>query len=78
MLKEEFSYYVEHHGEFVEKYNGKVIVLKGTEVLSTFDTVTDAYWWAVQEGLLGKVMIQKVAPGEGNYTLTISSSLIFA
>ena len=77
MLKEEFTYYIEHHKELVEKYNGKVIVLKGGEVLNKFDTVSDAYWWAVQEDLLGKVMIQKVEPGEENYTLTVHTQHLF-
>ena len=70
MFEEEFAYYVEHHEEFVEKYNGEVIVLKGIEVLKTFGTIGEAYWWVVRENLLGKVMIQKVAPGQDNYTAT--------
>lgn len=77
MLDQEFAYYVEHHDDFVQKYDGKVIVLKGTEVLSVFDNISDAYWWAVEQELLGQVMIQPVAPGEDNYTLTVHSQLLF-
>ena len=77
MLQKEFAYYIEHHDELVEKYNGKVIVLRGTEVLAEFSALSDAYWWAVQEDLLGKVMIQKVEPGEDNYTLTVHTHRLF-
>ena len=58
------------------RFDGKVIVLKGEEVLDIFETLTDAYWWAYDNELLGKVMIHKVGPGEENYTLTINSHLI--
>lgn len=77
MLEQEFAYYIEHQEELVEKYDGKVIVLQGTEVLGVYDTVADAYWWAYENSLLGKVLIQTVGPGESNYTLIIQRNFLF-
>ena len=78
MLEKSFKYYLEHQDEFVEKYNGKVIVLKGTELVEVFDSVPEAYWYASENDLLGQVLIHEVGPGKENYTLRISSYLVFA
>lgn len=76
MLEQEFTYYIKHQGDFVEDYNGKVIVLQGVEILRVFDTIGDAYWWALDEDLLGKVLIHKVGPGIENYTFEISATSV--
>jgi hypothetical protein len=77
-LKDEFKYYVAHQDELVAQYNERAIVLKGGKVLGDFNTLSEAYWWAQDEGVLGTVMIHLVGPGEENYTTTIHSGLMFA
>lgn len=78
MLDSEFTFYLDHQQEFVDKYDGMVIVLKEEEVLNVFDNISDAYFYAEDNGLLGKVLIQRVTPGRDSYTTTFNSSLIFA
>lgn len=77
MLENELKYYIEHQDELVEKYNGQVVILKDEKVLGVFDSVSEAYFHADTEGLLGEVMIHKVGPGEDNYTISITSNLVF-
>ncbi len=36
-LKSEFEFYLAHQGEFVNQYNGKVVVLKGHAVIGVYD-----------------------------------------
>jgi hypothetical protein len=72
-LKEEFHYYLDHQGDFVQKYDGKVIVLKNHEVLGTYDTELDAIVETRKEHEPGTFMVQKVSEGEEDYTVTIHS-----
>ena len=72
-LKEEFHYYLDHQGDFVQKYDGKVIVLKNHEVLGTYDTELDAIVETRKEHKPGTFMVQKVSEGEEDYTVTIHS-----
>ncbi|MCH8123864.1 MAG: hypothetical protein IH853_12175 [Bacteroidetes bacterium] len=78
MLEKELQYYIDHQEDLVEKYNGRVIILKNEEVLGVFKSVSEAYFHADTEGLLGEVMIHKVGPGQHNYTITITSNSVFA
>ena len=36
-LEKEFNYYLEHQGKLVEKYNGKLVVIKDCNVIGAFD-----------------------------------------
>jgi hypothetical protein len=42
-LQSEYDYYLRNKADLVLKYNGKFIVIKGEEVLGSFDTDADAY-----------------------------------
>ena len=37
MLEKEFTYYLDHQSELVEKYNGKFLVIKGEDVIGVYD-----------------------------------------
>ena len=73
MLNKEFTYYKDNQDYFVNLYNGKIIVLQGTEVLGVYDTQIDAYLETVKNYELGTFLIQQVAPGEESYTIKLHS-----
>jgi hypothetical protein len=76
-LKTEFEYYLAHQSELVEKYNGKVIVIKGTKVLGAYDDQITAIKETQKEHDLGTFLVQKVEPGSGAYTQTFHSRVAF-
>ena len=76
-LQEEFQLFVDRHDEFAEKYSGRVIILKGNEVVADFEDVATAYWYAVENELLGTVLIQPVGNDDSDHILTIHSQLVF-
>ncbi len=78
MLEKEFEYYLKNQEELVKQYNGKFIVIKGEEVVKVFDTEIEAYNWAKEEYEPGTFLIQKVSPGDKDYTQTFHSRVRFA
>jgi len=78
-LKKEFDFYLKNQKEFVEKYNGKHLVIVGENVENVFDSAQDAYIWAVDKFGLGNFFIQFCSPGESAYTINIfTTRAIFA
>ncbi len=75
-LDKSFKFYLAHQSELVEKYNGKIVVIEEENILDSFDSFEAAYAWADSKRLLGKVLIQDVAPGEENYTHTFSNVMV--
>lgn len=76
-LKAEFKYYIDHHKEMVEKYNGKVIVIKDQKVIGVFETEAEALTNAQKENKLGTFLVQKVEPGTSGYTQVFHSRVAF-
>lgn len=72
-LQAEFNYYLEHQDKLVERYRGRVIVIKGTEILGDYDTEFEAYQATSKTHKLGTFLIQKCEPGAGAYTATFHS-----
>lgn len=69
-LELEFKYFLDHQDELVQKFNGKFLVIVGEEVKGDFDTLKDAYEFAVKNFELGTFLLQKCTPGEEAYTQT--------
>ena len=63
-LMDEFEYYLAHQEEMVMEYNGKVIALKGTEVIGVYPDYRTAHIEAGQTHEPGTFLIQRVSPGE--------------
>ena len=78
MLEKEFQYYLDHQSELVEKYNGKVLVIIGEEVVEVYNTELQAYFESVDKYKPGTFLIQKCTPGDESYTQTYHSRVIFA
>ena len=78
MLNKEFEYYKKNHEDFVEKYNGRYIVLQEKKILGDYDTQLEAYMESVKNHELGTFLIQHVAPGKESFTATYHSRVILA
>ena len=71
--KKDFAYYLAHQDELVESYNGKYIVLKHSEVIGAYDSDIEAVTETQKEHPLGTFLVQKVSPGNQDYTATFHS-----
>jgi hypothetical protein len=75
-LEEEFQYYIEHQDELVEKYRGKVIVIKNREVIGEYDSDLEAINATIAHHELGTFLVQKCEPGSDSYTQTFHSRVV--
>ena len=76
-LEREFDYYLQHQKELVQKYNGKVIVIKGQAVIGVFDSELEAVQKTSKTEELGTFLVQKCEPGKESYTQTFHSRVAF-
>ena len=77
MLEKEFEYYLSHQQEMVEKYDGKVIVIKNNEVLGVYDSELSAVTMTQERHQLGTFLVQRVSAGDEAYTATFNSRVAF-
>lgn len=77
-LKNEFEYYLKNQVNFVEKYNGKVLVIKGNEIISVFDTEVEAIRETSKTHAMGTFLVQKCEPGSDAYSQVFHSRVAFA
>lgn len=78
VLEKEFKYYIDHQIELVEKYDGKVVVVKGSEVIGIFEDEVEAVYETEKNHKRGTFLVQKVAPGDSAYTQTFHSRVAFS
>ena len=77
-LEKEFRWYLENQEDLVEKYNGRVIVIKGTTVLGDYDDIVAAVTETSKTEDPGTFLVQKCEPGSDSYTQTYHSRVIFS
>lgn len=78
MLRDEFQYFLAHQDELVQKYRGKVLVIKNQQVIGVYDSDADAYYAAKAEHELGTFLIQRCDPGPEAYTQSFNARVKFA
>lgn len=67
-LQEEQAYYDTHKSELVRDYLGKQVVIYQNKVQGAFDTVSDAFDYALDNKFTpGRFMIKKVVKNEPIY-----------
>ena len=66
-LSREFHFYLDNQDALVEKYNGRVLAIKGNEVLGDYDSVFTAYLESIKEHEKGTFLIQRVGEGDKHY-----------
>ncbi|MEA3397937.1 MAG: hypothetical protein U9R05_10790 [Chloroflexota bacterium] len=76
-LEKEFNYYLDNQSDLLKKYEGKFLVIKGAEVIGTYDTELESLEETVKEHKLGTFLIQHCTPGADNYTQTYHSRVAF-
>lgn len=72
-LLKEFEYYIQNQDEFVEQYDGKVIVLKNNKIIGIYQTEIEALTETQEEHEIGSFLIQRVSPGIEAYTINIAT-----
>jgi hypothetical protein len=78
MLEKEFNYFLKHQEELVQKYNGRVLVIKGDSVIGVYDSEEIAYFETVKTHKPGTFLIQACTSGDASYTQTYNSRVNFA
>ena len=76
-LTREFDNYRAKQSEMVAQYNGRVIVLKGGEVIGVFESELAAMTETKKTHEVGTFLIQKVSEGEEAYSQTYQSRVAF-
>ena len=76
-LETEFNFYLDNQSDLLKKYKGKFLVIKGTEVIGTYDSELKALEETVKEHAMGTFLIQHCTPGEDNFTQTYHSRVAF-
>ena len=61
-LEREFHFYLAHQDELVQQYEGKFLVIVGTDVLGAYDDELEAIQHAVRTHEFGTFLIQKCEP----------------
>jgi len=77
-LEKEFRFYIEHQDEMVEKYDGKIIVIKDGVVLGAYDDELAAVTETRKTHKLGTFLVQKVSTGSAGYSQTFHSRVVFS
>ena len=77
-LGKEFQYYIDHQGELVEKYRGKVIVIKDENVIGVYDSDMEAIEKTSEKYEIGTFLVQKCEAGSNSYTQTFHSRVVLA
>lgn len=76
-LEKEFQYYIDHQRELVDKYNGRVIVIKNCAVIGDYDSEEAAVKETAKQHAIGTFLVQKCTPGDEEYTQTYNSRIIY-
>lgn len=73
MFEKELTYFIENQNELVRKHEGKILAIKGEEIVGVYNTPLDAYLKTQENNQIGEVMIQPCQQGASAYTATIST-----
>ncbi len=77
-LEQEFDYYLAHQDELVGAYDGRVLAIKGCQVIGTFNTELEAVREVAKTHEIGTFLVQRCEPGEDAYTNYFHSRVSFA
>ena len=74
MFNEELEFFIANQNDLVNKYKGKILVIKGKKIVGVYSTHIEAYLSVQKTNELGSVMIQECSPGPDAYTVTIATA----
>jgi hypothetical protein len=72
-FEKELKFYIDNQRELVEKYDGKVIIIKNQTVVGIFGTTSEAYNFGVEKYGLGNFAIQQVGKDKETHTAVFHS-----
>ncbi len=75
-FQNELNFFMAHQDELVRAHRGKVLVIRGTEVVGVYSSPLEAYVNAQKSYELGTFMIQPCEPGSEAYTAAVSSACV--
>ena len=73
-IQKEVDFFRANQDDLVEKYDGKVIVIKDGEVLGVFDTDIEAVIEVQKAHPLGTFLVRRVSSGNEAYTIKINTA----
>jgi len=74
----DFQYFKSHHDEIFRMYPDKFVIIKDRSIIMTGDSFEDAYTKAINSGLeVGSFLVQECTEGEGAFTQTFHSRVVF-
>ena len=77
MLEKEFKYYLDHQKDLLPKYNGKVVMVVGENVVGAYTSEDEAYYAGKSKYGLGNFLLQLCTPGDSAYTVTYINRVSF-
>lgn len=77
MFEKELQYFIANQDALVSQHHGKVLTLRGEEVVAVHSTVLEAYLDGMAKFTPGTFMLQRCEPGPDAYTVTISTRGLF-
>ena len=72
MFETELNFFIQHQADLVAKHRGKILTIRGAEVVAVHQTTLEAYLAAQKKYAPGSVMIQRCEPGREAYTITVT------
>lgn len=75
-LRAMFEWYLENQDTLIEKYNGKVLVIKDFSVVGAFDEEIKAYFYGKENFGMGNFIIQRCTSGQEAYVAHIYTPFI--
>lgn len=76
-LRREFEYYLQNQKELAQRYNGKVLAIKGQAVIGVFDSELEAVQQTSENHELGTFLVQKCDSTPESYTQSYHSRVVF-
>ena len=74
MFQEELEFFIANQADLVDKYRGKVLVLRGSSVMGVYDSTLEAYLRGQEQCGPGAFMLQPCEPGPDAYSVNVSST----
>jgi alanine dehydrogenase len=73
VFKQELDFFQKNQEKLVDQYKGKVLVIKGSELIGAYRSPLEAFTEASKKYEPGSFMIQPCNPGPDAYTVTINA-----
>ncbi len=76
-LEAEFKWYLEHQEELLQRFEGRVLVIKGQAVIGDYATDAEAVMAARKNHEMGTFLVQRCSRGSADYTQHFHSRVSF-